>query len=143
MTYGAVRGVLASLGDPYSAFLESAQHRSDSHRLEGEFEGIGLELPLPEGSIVVTLVYPNSPAKTETAGVLIGDIVMSANEMSTVGHADHGIGLLPDVVLAPGNGQQHDVVLQTARSDLRSWLGQSTTSTLRALLCRRDGVREE
>jgi len=83
MTYGAVRGVLASLNDPYSVFLEPAQHRSDSDRLQGEFEGIGVELVFREDIVLVSSVYPGSPAKE--AGILPGDSLMSVDGTSTAG----------------------------------------------------------
>jgi carboxyl-terminal processing protease len=83
MIHGAVRGMLASLGDPYSAYLEPPQHRLDSDRLKGEFEGIGVELALEQDRVVVAAVYSDSPAAR--AGVLVGDTVMSVDGTSVVG----------------------------------------------------------
>ena len=83
MTYGAVRGMLASLNDRYSVFLQPAEHRSDSDRLHGEFEGIGVELVCREGLVVVSSVYPGSPAKQ--AGILPGDRLMSVDGTITAG----------------------------------------------------------
>lgn len=43
---GAVRGMISSLDDPYSEFMNGEQFKAYQRRLRGEFEGIGVEVKL-------------------------------------------------------------------------------------------------
>jgi carboxyl-terminal processing protease len=81
MTYGAIQGMLASLGDPYSTFLEPAQHELGSARLQGEFGGIGVELGLEQGRLAVVSVHADSRA--EGAGLQAGDEVVRIGDTDT------------------------------------------------------------
>jgi carboxyl-terminal processing protease len=84
--------MLNSLGDPYSMFLEPAQQALDADRLKGEFEGIGVELGLEQGRLVVASVYPGSPA--DGAGIRLGDMVVSVDNTAAAGLAADEVQLL-------------------------------------------------
>ncbi len=92
MTSGAVQGMVSSLGDPYSVFLEPAQHQLDSDRLEGEYEGVGVELRSEHGYVVVGLVHPGSPA--QAAGLAVGDRVISVDNTGVTGLSAAEVQLL-------------------------------------------------
>jgi len=49
LTYGAIRGMLAALEDPYSRFMTPEQYREFQEQTQGEFEGIGAELTQRRG----------------------------------------------------------------------------------------------
>ena len=96
LVQGAIRGMIQSLGDPFSAYLSSAEYRQSLQGISGQFEGIGAEItstakngkegctPLgPDCRLVVTRPIPGSPAAT--AGVLAGDIVVSVDGTSLDG----------------------------------------------------------
>ena len=83
---GAIRGMIGSLGDPYSSYLTSDEYRQSLQGISGQFEGIGAEIaaqsldgtagctPLASACrLVITRPLPGSPA--EKAGVQAGDIV--------------------------------------------------------------------
>ena len=87
---GAIRGMIESLGDPYSAYLTSDEYRDSLLGISGQFEGIGAEIAAqaPDGSegcsplgstcrLVVTKPIAGSPA--DKAGVKVGDIVLSVD----------------------------------------------------------------
>src|SRR5690348_5684162 len=44
MYYGAIQGMVASLGDPYTVFLPPSSQQSVKEQLGGSFEGVGMEL---------------------------------------------------------------------------------------------------
>lgn len=48
MTYGAIRGLLASLGDPYLVFVEPSEHQLQTHSFEGSFGGISAMITVKE-----------------------------------------------------------------------------------------------
>ena len=73
MVYGAVRGMVASLGDPYTAFLNPVESKDFQQDLEGSLEGIGAELTVKEGALTVVSPLKGSPA--EKAGVKPGDVI--------------------------------------------------------------------
>lgn len=74
---GAVSGMMSSLDDPYSVYMEkdAAQHFSES--IEGSFTGIGAEVTLENGRIVVISPIKGSPA--ERSGLLAKDVLLSVN----------------------------------------------------------------
>jgi carboxyl-terminal processing protease len=93
---GAIRGMIGSLGDPYSAYLSSDEYRQSLLGISGQFEGIGAEIVArgtdgaegcsPLGAdchLVVTKPIEGSPA--EKAGVRIDDVVVSVDEASVEG----------------------------------------------------------
>ncbi|MCB0044135.1 MAG: S41 family peptidase [Caldilineaceae bacterium] len=78
MTYGAIRGMLASLGDEnHTVFFtpEEAVQQADS--LEGSFEGIGAYVGTEDGLFKILSPIHGSPA--EAAGLLPGDIVLEVD----------------------------------------------------------------
>lgn len=80
----AIKGMLDSLEDDYSYLLDEDSSESFNIQLEGEYEGIGIEIVLlNSGDIVVYDVFENSPA--DKAGLKIGDIIKTIDnkEFST------------------------------------------------------------
>lgn len=83
MYYGAIKGMVASIGDAYTYFLTPEELAESKRDLEGKFFGIGAELGLKNNAIVIVTPLKNSPA--ETAGVRPGDIIVEVDGKSTVG----------------------------------------------------------
>lgn len=76
VTYGAIRGSLATLNDPYTVFIEPAAREVERERLQGSFGGIGAYITRSEETGEVTLEpIPGNPA--EAAGVLAGDVLLA------------------------------------------------------------------
>jgi carboxyl-terminal processing protease len=67
MTYGAIRGMLASLGDPHTVLVEPPQHRLETDTFEGGFGGIGVVVAIEDHQPIIVEVHPGSPA--EKAGL--------------------------------------------------------------------------
>jgi len=84
LLYGAIRGMVEELGDPYSRFLTPEEYqRFNSIDLEGEFVGIGVQIAIREGKLVVIAPLAGSPA--ERAGIRAGDIILEIDHRSTEG----------------------------------------------------------
>lgn len=72
----AINNVLQNL-DPHSMYLPPQQAASINERLDGGFNGIGIEYKLLRDTIYVTQVYPDGPAAK--AGILTGERVITIN----------------------------------------------------------------
>lgn len=73
MTYGAIKGMVDSLGDHYTVFMTPDETEQFADSLEGTLEGIGAELTVEEGALIIVSPLRDSPA--EKAGLLPGDII--------------------------------------------------------------------
>lgn len=73
MVYGAVKGMVAALDDPYTVYMDPNETKDFDQNLMGQLEGIGAELTVRDQALVVVTPLKNSPA--ETAGLKPGDIV--------------------------------------------------------------------
>lgn len=77
-TYGAIRGSLEQLEDPYTVFVEPAARDAERDSLRGSFGGIGAYITRPEdGGDVLLEPIPGNPA--EAAGMLPGDILLGVD----------------------------------------------------------------
>src|SRR3989344_7248197 len=71
--YGAIAGLAASYGDPYTVFLPPSDAQIFNDDISGSFGGVGMDMGQKDGNIVVVAPLKGSPA--EAAGVRSGDIV--------------------------------------------------------------------
>lgn len=81
-TYGAIRGSLALLNDPYTIFLEPQPGAVERDRLAGAYGGIGVDLWRDAAGQVILSPFPASPA--EQAGIRTGDILLAVDGASVV-----------------------------------------------------------
>ena len=64
LVYGAISGMVAAVGDPYTSFFPPQENKQFKEDLGGAFEGIGAQLGLNKDSrIVVIAPLPDSPAE--------------------------------------------------------------------------------
>ncbi len=77
MFYGALKGMVASVDDPYTFFLTPEDNKQSKADLGGRFEGIGASLGLANNRIVVIAPIKGSPA--EKAGVRAGDYIQKVD----------------------------------------------------------------
>ncbi|MGC9469081.1 MAG: S41 family peptidase [Anaerolineae bacterium] len=84
LAYGAVRGLLMTLDDPYTSFIEPTIAAIMNEDATGEFEGIGAMVQMREdGYLEIASLIPGQPA--EAAGVRPGDIIVAVGDQSIVG----------------------------------------------------------
>ncbi|MEI8361067.1 MAG: S41 family peptidase [bacterium] len=83
MMYGAIRGLVASAGDPYTVFMNPTEAESFDNDMAGTFEGIGAEIGIKNDRLVVIAPLPDTPA--EKAGIRAGDKINAINGEITLG----------------------------------------------------------
>ena len=81
MYYGALSGLVQSLGDPYSVFLDPEMTKEFSRELEGEFDGIGAEIGFKDN--ILTIVSPLRDSPASKAGLRAGDHVLHIDGKDT------------------------------------------------------------
>lgn len=77
MTYGAVRGAISVLNDPYTVFIEPAARELERDNLRGNFGGIGASVRQDEDGNFLLAPIAGNPA--EAAGILEGDILLAVD----------------------------------------------------------------
>lgn len=70
---GAIKGMLTTL-DPHSGYLDPDFYQDLQVQTKGEFGGLGIEITIKEGLLVVVAPMEGSPA--EKAGVHTGDVIV-------------------------------------------------------------------
>lgn len=93
--YGAIRGSLDTLDDPYTVFIEPVVRDREREQLQGSFGGIGAYVSRPEDEGAVLLEpIPGNPA--EKAGILSGDTLTAVD--GTAITADLTVAQIADLV---------------------------------------------
>ena len=73
--YGAIAGLTASFGDPYTVFFPPSDAQVFQQDISGSFGGVGMQIDNDaKGNLVVVSPLKDSPAKN--AGILSGDIIL-------------------------------------------------------------------
>lgn len=85
MFYGSIKGMVASLGDPYSVYFDPQEAASFSSQLEGTFDGIGAEIGFRDSQMIIVSPLPGTPAIK--AGLKAGDAILKINGEDTTGMA--------------------------------------------------------
>lgn len=98
MMYGAINGMVASLGDPYTEFFTPADSNQFQEDITGNFGGIGAELGMNSSTqIVVISAISSTPAFA--AGLKPEDIITSINGSSTASmNVDDAVNLIRGTV---------------------------------------------
>ncbi|MCS6919423.1 MAG: PDZ domain-containing protein, partial [Fimbriimonadales bacterium] len=80
LTYTSIDGMLASIGDPYTRFMDPDAFRRMQEDTTGSFTGIGALLEDAPGGARIVRPLPNSPAIK--AGLKPGDIIIAVDGKS-------------------------------------------------------------
>lgn len=80
---GAIQGMLETLDDPYSSFLDEESSTQLNQQLESSFEGIGAEVSMVEKQVTIVAPIKDSPA--EDAGLRPNDQVLEVDGDSLQG----------------------------------------------------------
>lgn len=74
---GAIAGMVASLGDPYTTYLTQEENQDLSDQLSGKLSGIGIEIGRKNDKLVVIAPIDATPAAK--AGLRSGDVILAVD----------------------------------------------------------------
>jgi carboxyl-terminal processing protease len=131
LAYGAVSGMVDALGDTgHSTFLTPEMVKEERNLTQGQFEGIGIEIQVKDGQIVIVSTIDGSPA--QLSGLHAGEKILKVNGTPISGMAlDQVVKLVLGpagtrvslTIQEPVNGQIRDVSIERARINIHnvSW----------------------
>lgn len=96
MIYGAISGMVASTGDPYTVFLPPPENKQTKEDLNGAFDGVGIQLGYKDGRLAVIASLDGMPA--QKAGVKSGDLITRIVDEKKGIDKDTGNLSLPEAV---------------------------------------------
>lgn len=128
MTYGAISGMVNSLGDTgHSRFLSPAMVQQERNLSRGLVEGIGAEVQMKNNQLTIVAPLDESPA--QRAGLKPGDIILKVNGEEISGlPLDQAVGRILGpagstvniTIFSPGTGRTFDLTVVRARIALHN-----------------------
>ena len=121
--FGSMKGMVASIGDPYTRFVEPQQLKEENEEMEGEYGGLGMYIGQREGKILVISPIDGTPAAR--AGIKPMDEIVKVNDKIVVG-MDQG-----DVV---------KMLRGTPKTSVTVWMRRSGLSELKSFKMTREVI---
>jgi carboxyl-terminal processing protease len=145
-SYGAIRGMLGTLDDPYTRFLDPREFKEMQIDTSGELSGVGIQLSLDKDTKELVVIAPIEGSPASRAGVKPKDVIVAIDGKST-----KGMNTEDAVKLIRGkSGTAVTLTLRRKSETIRSWGTYASNSstptppptcarhsrTWRAVLCR-------
>lgn len=117
--YGAIKGMLAATGDPYTTFFDPKENAAFQEDISGTFEGIGAEMGIQNE--ILTVIAPLEGTPAEKAGLLAGDKIIKIDDQTTTSMSlDEAVSKIrgakgSEVKLTlfhTGDEESHDIVVK-------------------------------
>ncbi len=143
MVYGAIEGMVSSLGDPYSMFLPPDQNKIVNDNLSGSLEGIGISIGYKDGYLAVLSPLPGTPA--EKAGLKAGDFIVHIKDTAKnldIDSSKMALDLAVAYIRGPAgtkvtltivrDGNQNPIVVELTREKINvpsvvfTWVGKNS-----------------
>lgn len=83
MIDGAIKGIVNSLNDPYSVYLEPKTFAMLQEQIKGSFGGLGILVGVKDRNLTVVRAYQGTPAAK--AGIEAGDVIIKINDSDARG----------------------------------------------------------
>lgn len=83
ITYGAIRGMLRALEDPYTRFMDPDDYKEFQNESRGELDGIGALLGIERETNLITIVATFEGNPAHESGLRPGDYIVGINGEST------------------------------------------------------------
>ena len=104
-----IKGMINYLDDPYATYFDGTNSTTFNQTLEGNYEGIGVEVTNDNNKVKVTKVFDDTPAKK--AGIKVGDYITKVNGESTEGKT------LSEVVSSIKNAKSKEIEITVTRDN--------------------------
>ncbi|MCA1031470.1 peptidoglycan-binding protein [Bacillus timonensis] len=111
---GAIQGMVSTLEDPYSVYMDKETAKQFTQSLDSSFEGIGAEVSMIDGKVTIVAPFKDSPA--EKAGLKPNDQILSVD-----GESVEGLDLY-DAVLKIRGKKGTTVTLEVMRPGVKELL---------------------
>jgi carboxyl-terminal processing protease len=82
---GAIRGMVQSLEDPYSIYMNPAEFEDFMISVNGSFEGVGISLGSDEKTGAVIVISPIEGTPAQKAGILPQDRIIKVDDVDMTG----------------------------------------------------------
>lgn len=79
--YGAIKGLVGSLEDPYTSFFTPEEKKMFEEDISGNFSGVGMEVGIKDG--ILTVIAPLKETPAYKAGIKSGDKILKIDEVVT------------------------------------------------------------
>ncbi|PIV00876.1 hypothetical protein COS54_02115 [Candidatus Shapirobacteria bacterium CG03_land_8_20_14_0_80_39_12] len=117
MVYGAISGMVASLGDPYTVFLPPSDNKEVKADLRGDFEGVGIQIGFNKDQRV-TVIAPLAGTPADAAGLKSGDVILKIVDVAQKVNKDTAGMALQDAVDLIRGAKGTSVTLTIGREGL-------------------------
>ena len=105
LLYGAIKGLTGALGDPNTVFFTPEDSKRFNEDIRGNFSGIGAEIGMRDGKLIVIAPLENTPA--QRAGLEPGDVILQIDGNPT-----------------------SDITIEEAVKEIRGEMGTNVTLTI-------------
>ena len=124
VVYGAIRGALSELNDPYTIFIEPPAREQERETLRGNFGGIGVTIAREETGEVIMQPIDDNPAAE--AGIELDDILLAVDgvvitpelSLSEIGQLIRGEKGTEVVLTVLHQGDEEPVDITIVRDDI-------------------------
>jgi len=113
LVQGAIRGMLESVGDPYTGYWTPVETNDATMSMQGEYDGIGAWVDTTTEYLTITQPMPGYPA--EQAGLLPGDQIIAVDGEDVTGVDPELVRLTK--VLGPAGSSVHLTILRTGQDE--------------------------
>lgn len=127
MVYGAIKGMVNSLGDPYSGFMDPEETKDFGEDITDSFEGIGAELGMKEG--ILTIIAPIEGTPADKAGLRAGDKIFKiSGELTADITVDEAVNKIRGpkgtevtlTIVRNGDSKTQDIVIVRDKIEIKS-----------------------
>jgi carboxyl-terminal processing protease len=148
--WGAIEGMTASLGDPYTIFFPPEESKLFASEIAGNFEGVGMEVGIKDGKL--TVVAPLKDAPAERAGVRAGDFISKIDETdSLMMPTDQAVRLIRGkagtkvklTLIREGAKNPVEIIITRAKIDMPTVKTDIKDDTSPSSTASGDGLRED
>ncbi|OGC03518.1 hypothetical protein A2276_01225 [candidate division WOR-1 bacterium RIFOXYA12_FULL_43_27] len=118
LVYGSIRGMLDSLDDPYTRFMEPKAYKEMAIRLSGEYSGIGIYIGMRDKQL--TVISPIEGTPGYSAGLKSKDKIIKIDGKSTkdmaldeaVSHIRGRRGSKVTLTIVRGKNKEKDIAIK-------------------------------